>query len=316
MPDIPPFTLRQLRYLLAIAEHESLSAAATQLHVSDSALSAALTDLERAVGVRLLVRRRAHGATLTAAGRDFTLRARRVIREAVDLSESVGDGNDDLSGVVRVGASEVLAPLIVARLVRAVGERHPRLRVEFSTGGLDDLGPRLEQGHLDLVLSTQRAPDRFVAETLFEFRTSALLAADHPLAGRETVDIGDLVAEPFVMLDTAPARENALAIFAAAGVEPRLAHATPSLEMVRSLVGQRLGYSLQILHPTGNVAYDGSGLVTRPLAPGAAATTVPALLVRPRDPSPGAQVVEVVRIVREIVGGVAADARVAPNIAQ
>ncbi|ORB19598.1 hypothetical protein BST36_21125 [Mycolicibacterium moriokaense] len=86
----PQFTLRQLAYFVAAAETGSTTQAAAQFVMTQSAMSAALYDLERAVGTQLLVRYRGRGLELTASGRALVPRARELLRAADDLQGAGG----------------------------------------------------------------------------------------------------------------------------------------------------------------------------------------------------------------------------------
>jgi len=83
----PAYSLRQLAYFVAVAEAGTLAGASATLHVSASALSLALDELERALDAQLTVRRRAHGIRLTPAGQETLRRARRLLREAEEYEK-------------------------------------------------------------------------------------------------------------------------------------------------------------------------------------------------------------------------------------
>lgn len=113
----PRFSLRQLHYFVAIAEAGSLSEAASRLHVSQPGLSQALTDLEKALGIQLTVRRKAHGVTLTPSGEEFLRHARELLRHSEEL-EFLTAGTDVLSGVLSLGCQVTLAPTVLPPLLQ------------------------------------------------------------------------------------------------------------------------------------------------------------------------------------------------------
>ena len=276
------FTLRQVSYLVAVAEHGTLAAAAETLHVSPSAISVALDELDRALGVQLTLRRRAHGVRLTPAGRAAATRGRRLLRDAGELATSVG-GSGEVAGVVSVGCYPTLAPAVLAPWIAALRERHPRARVEFVEDDQDRLQRRLLDGELDLAvlydhgLSSGLDTERIAANVPY-----LLVARDHPHAGAGPVDLRVVADEPMVLLDLPPSSDHALAVCRELGVTPRIEHRTRSTEMVRALVGQGLGWSV-----LAQAAPDPSATVVRvPLDREPPALPVVAARSRAITPSP------------------------------
>lgn len=230
------FTLRQVGYLVAVADHGTLAAAAATLHVSPSAISVALDELERALGVQLTLRRRAHGVQLTPAGRAAVTRGRRLLRDAGELATSLGE----VAGVVSVGCYPTLAPAVLAPWIAALREAHPRTRVAFVEDDQDRLQRRLLDGELDLAVLYDHglSPD-LATERVAATRPYLLVARDH--AATELTAVAD---EPMVLLDLPPSSDHALAVCRELGVNPRIEHRTRSTEMVRALVAQGLGWSV------------------------------------------------------------------------
>ena len=262
----PQFTLRQLAHFVAVADHGSVQAAAAASAVSQSALSHGLSALERAVGSQLLLRRQSHGATLTAAGRQLAGRARILLREAEHLLE-LSESSDDIAGVVRVGASATLAPMVLPKLIRAVTDRFPRLRIETLIGTGDDSLQRLRASEIDAAFIAGRVSSDYETLPLFRLQAHAILPLGHPLADREQVDLRELADEPYVEMDTDSARRFSREVFVRSGVEPIIGHRAGTVELVRGLIAQGLGYGVQIL-PPGSSRNGSDGLVVLPLIDG------------------------------------------------
>lgn len=265
MLDDPPYTLRQLRHFLAVAELGSVTEGARRVHLSPSAMSASLTALERAVGADLIVRRPALGSALTPAGRHLALEAHKLLGDAQRILVEVGPSPDRIVGTVRVGVPELLAPVVVASTIKALAERHPDLELDIRLGDVDELVDRVANGDLDLTFAGVRLPDRFVSVELFTVVPHVLLPAGHRLATAVGVDLADLVAEPFILLDMLPGREHILQEFHGRSLVPDIRYRARSLELARSLVGQGLGYSVQAVRPWGDRSYEGRPLAVRPL---------------------------------------------------
>ena len=148
----PAFTMNQRAALLAGAEARTISGAAARLHVSASALSAAVTALERALRTRLRMRRKAKGASLTPTGEVVLPRARYLLHQASDLEADARGEARGGSGLVRVGCYPSLAPTVLPVLVSEVTTAHPDARVEIHENTRDELTRRLESGELDLAI--------------------------------------------------------------------------------------------------------------------------------------------------------------------
>ncbi|GAA4762862.1 LysR family transcriptional regulator [Actinomycetospora chibensis] len=242
----PAYSLRQLAYFVAVAEAGTLAGASATLHVSASALSLALDELERALDAQLTVRRRAHGIRLTPAGQETLRRARRLLREADELADAAGGDPGEVAGTVRVGCYTTLAPGILPATIGRFTARHPRARVEFVEGSQDVLQRGLLDGELDVAVLYDHRLDPVLELTPLSSNTPHLvLPRDHRLVhGSAPVALADLVDEPMVLLDLPPSSEHALGVCLAAGLSPRIRYRTSNAETARALVGQGLGFTV------------------------------------------------------------------------
>lgn len=280
MPDAPAFTLRQLSYFLAAAEHGTFAAAAREVHLSASAFADAMTELEKAVGVQLLFRRRAHGLTLTAHGADLLPRARRLLTDAAEIGHALTAEPGRLVGPVRVGCYVTLGPAVVPALLTDVRAHHPGIEVTVVEVSEDDVTARLVGGELDLAIvyatppaspgtAGRDGPDdgALVRERLRHERAHVLVAADDPLAERATVTLEDLAARDLVLFDVPPSSTNTLSMFASRGLTPRIVHRTASVEVVRTLVGRGLGYAVLVRRTANPASPEGRPLLAREIDP-------------------------------------------------
>ncbi|GLZ47010.1 LysR family transcriptional regulator [Actinomycetospora sp. NBRC 106375] len=264
----PEYSLRQLGYFVAVAEAGTLAGASATLHVSASALSLALDELERALGVQLTVRRRAHGIRLTPAGQDTLRRARRLLRDAGELADAAGGEAGDVAGAVRVGCYTTLAPGLLPATLGRFAARHPRARVEFVEGPQDQLQRGLLEGELDVAVLYDHRLDPALELTPLSSNTPYLvLPAGHPLArDGGPVKLADLVDEPMVLLDLPPSSEHALGVCLAAGLSPRVRHRTANPDTARALVGQGLGFTVLAQAVPGTRTHAGDEIVAVPIA--------------------------------------------------
>jgi DNA-binding transcriptional LysR family regulator len=260
------FTLRQLRYLCAVAEAGSIAAAGQRLGISQPAISAAIAGLEAEAGTTFFLRQPAQGLVPTEAGRVFLARARGLLEHAGELGEAARSLGEGAAGSLALGCFSTLAPLYLPRLAQAFQAAQPGIELGFREGSLDALQGDLLAGAIELALLYELDLDRRLAvEPLAELPPYVLLAADHPLAGRQRLALAELAELPMVLLDLPHSREYFRSLFLAQGLEPRVAQRTASYELLRALVGNGFGYALLNVRPVSERAYDGSRLVQRPL---------------------------------------------------
>lgn len=258
------FTLRQLEYFDAVAEAGSIAGAARACHVSESTIAAALDELERALGVALLVRRRAHGATLAADGRIALERARTILEASREL-ERIGS-EQGLAGPVSIGVYGPFAGTLLPRILARLDAEHPEASVRIVDDEHDELLRALREGELDvaLVYDVDLGPE-LAARPIATRRPHALLPDGHPLAERRSVRLSELADEPFVRFDYHPSSQNTAALFARAGIAPPTRLSTHHFELVRSLVGEGLGWSLVYQVPASDVTESGRPVAAVPI---------------------------------------------------
>lgn len=263
------YTLRQLEYFVAVADAGSVTGAATAVHLSQSAMSTALADLERALNVQLLVRHHARGVTLTPAGEQLLAASRRLLAQANELMGEAQGLGQAVRGTLSVGCFSVLAPYVLPELHAACAERYPELRLETQEVDLDELAAGVLGGRFELGLGYALAPDpRLALRRVFTLPPYVLVPKGHKLARRSKVRLAQLADEPFALLDLPQSRNYFLAMFAAAGVEPNIRFRSRSVETLRALVGRGLAYTLLNLQPEVATSLDGHPVVSLPVDKG------------------------------------------------
>jgi DNA-binding transcriptional LysR family regulator len=261
------YSLRQLEYLLAVVEAGTMADAALRLGVAQPTLSAAIAKLEEQIGVQLLVRHHARGVTLTRAGAGIVGEARLLVRQANDLQAHASTVGEAVQGDLGIGAFLTLAPAYMPALLSEFQERHPEVRIVLHEGTQDQLIDGLRAGRFELVLAYAIALSEDVrAEPLLTLHPHVLLPAHHALARHKQVKLAALREEPFILLDVAPSRDYFLGLLRDHGIEPKIAFASPSLELVRGLVGRNAGYSILVTRPHGERTYDGRRLAVKAIS--------------------------------------------------
>lgn len=265
-------TLRQLEYFVACAELGSVTAAAERIRLSQSAVSTSLADLERVLGVQLLIRH-ARGLSLTPAGERVLADARALMGSAEDLQASARGIGQSLTGGLRIGCYSTLAPILLPPVIADFTAAHPEVELDIVEGSHDRLHEALRSGGCELALMYDYShkagslPSDLASRVLRADPPHAVLPADHRLAKRrKQIRLADLADEPFILFDLQPGGDYFLNLLAGAGIKPNVRFRTQSFETARSLVARGLGYSLLTQRPVIDTSYEGCELLTRPLA--------------------------------------------------
>ena len=261
------YTLKQLRYFVAAAEHGRITSASQQLNISQPSISAAISLLEAEFKVQLFLRHRAQGLSLTSAGRRLFAEARGLLAYAEELGERARGLSQAIRGRLDVGCFLTFTPLYLPYLVTSFTARYPEVEIRLEEGHQDVLLRGLDSGVFDLALLYDVGlPGGLAIQPLAELRPYVVLPAEHPLAGKRKVWLRELAAEPMVLLDVPPSRDYFTSLFRLAGLEPVIRFLSPSFETVRGMVGSGVGYSILVTRPASDVTYDGRKLACLPLA--------------------------------------------------
>lgn len=279
------YTLRQLEAFVSVAENGSISGAAESLRVSQSSIAGAINNLEQIFDAQLTIRRKAHGVTLTANGRYVLDQARNLLNEALDLELHASASGTELRGSLKLGCYLTLAPTVLSRLIDHYGRRYPKVELDFFDGAQTEVHRKLASGELDTAIAYDMAlPRGLKRQHLYDAEPSIVLGADHPLAARPHLSLHDVAAEPMILLDVDPSRENTTTMFDSAGLRPNIRFRTTDYEVTRSLVGRGMGYAILVQQPAGDQTYEGRQLAVRRITP--SVRPVPVSIVWPDSVRP------------------------------
>lgn len=261
------FTLRQLEYMVAVAETGSIARASRRLHVSSPSISTAIAQIEAEFGVQLFLRRHAHALIPTTAGHEIVAQARSVLRAAEGLMATAGDLGQGVAGPLTIGCLTTFAPIILPGLRRGFETHYPTVRITQSALDHAEMVEGLAGGLIDIGLTYDLPmPPELVFRSLVRLEPMAILATDHPLAGHDRLTPQDLAPYPMVLLDLPHSADYFLSVFTDRGVQPRIAERTTDMSTLRSLVANGFGYSLVNMRSRVALAPDGRPLVFVPLA--------------------------------------------------
>jgi len=260
----PNFTLVQLRYFAAAARHGSMTAAARELLVSQSAVSTAVSALEKELGVQLLIRQHARGLALTAAGREFYQELRGFLVHTAELAESAHRAGTEVVGRLTVGCFSTLVPFRIPGLLTAFAAEHPAVQVSVHEGEHATIKRALRSGDCEIALMYgYDLDDDIDRQPVDKVPPYAIVAADHPLARRASrrVRLAELADEPMVLLDLPHTADYMQSIVSASGIRPVIRHRTGGYETVRCLVAHGLGFALLNQAPVHDTTYSGRSVV-------------------------------------------------------
>ncbi len=171
------------------------------------------------------------------------------------------------AGTLRLGCYHTFAPFLVPQALAALAGEGSPVDLELVEGDQERLLAALEGRYVDVSVMYDVAGRAGLAtEVLGNANPYVLLPGRHPLAGRAAVDPADLADEPLILLHTHPTEAFVRRVLDAAGVQPNVRYRAQSLEVVRGMVGQGLGYAILATRPAGDMTYDGHALSVAPLA--------------------------------------------------
>lgn len=258
--------LRELENFVAVADCGSMTEAAAVVGISQPGLSASMGNLERILGVDLLVRHRGQGVSLTPEGSLLAAEARATLSRAAELEARMSAAVSDDSGRVVLGSLVTVAPIAIPSLVRRFRERHPDISVEIRTGNQADLLEWLRTGAVHAAITYDIELGRGVDfERILDVEAHAVISSSHRLAGESGIGLEALAGDPYILLDLPLSREYFMSLFLATGAAYHPAARHTDISLVRTLVGNGFGYSLLNLLPATDLAQDGSRVVYVPL---------------------------------------------------
>ena len=237
--------LRDLRYLVALADHKHFGRAAEACFVSQPTLSTQLKKFEDEIGMAL-VERNPRNVMLTEVGEAVVARARIILREADEIKAIARRAKDPESGTVRLGIFPTLGPYLLPHIVPNIVKRFPKLELILVEEKTEVLLKKLHDGELDAaVLALPIHDDSLHAEFLFEETFVLALNKQHRLAKAKRVKLADLANESLLLLDDGHClRDQALEVCQMAGAGERSGFRATSLETLRHMVSANVGVTL------------------------------------------------------------------------
>jgi DNA-binding transcriptional LysR family regulator len=277
--------LNQIRYFLSVARLGQVTAAAREHGVTQPAVSVALKALERDMGARLFDRRGGR-LLLTAAGERFSAIASDAIERLDDGRRQAATLSEELSGPLRLGATDVAGIHFLPSVLDRFHRRYPAVEIAIQVDSSRPLVEEVVRGRIDLAFATLPVARSDIIETpIYQDRLALAVPPGHPLA-RGTLRAGDLTDQAFLLYRRGSTTRALIdREFAARGIRPRVIVETGYPEAMKSLVAAGLG--LAVL-PAASLAVEGSlgRIATRRIPGGPLVRRIG--LVRRRDRIPSA----------------------------
>lgn len=260
-------TLRQIEYVVQVAQCGSISAASRQLRISQSSVLAAIELAEETSGIRVFDRQKGRGIAITPAGQKFLLAARRFLSAGVDFCASLDGLVDVDKQTIRIGCFSPLGALLIPPVAKRMLADHPGTEFILYEGDQVELRNLLMQGMLDVVVTYDIGEEYGRATTLIcKCPAHALLHCDDHLAKRTSVSMDELSDRPLVLLDLPETRTYLMALFDRSARRPKLSLRTRSYETLRAAVVNGLGISLLNFKPNYESSPDAPQLRRIPIS--------------------------------------------------
>jgi LysR family hydrogen peroxide-inducible transcriptional activator len=259
--------LKDLRYLVAVADTRHFGRAAAKCFVSQPTLSAQLRKLEQYLGVQL-IERRPRRVTLTEAGEEVALRARTMLETGDAIVTLAQTRRDPLAGQLRLALLPTIGPYLLPQVALKIRKALPRLELMLYEYQTEAMVEHLHNGEIDVgLLALPVHDDSLVARELYEEPFVLALPESHRLAARAQVRIEDLNGETLLLLEDGHClREQALAVCSRSSVHEKQDFRATSIETLRQMVAAGVGITLLPMLASRGAYGSARGMTTRAFA--------------------------------------------------
>jgi len=257
--------LKDLRYLVALADERHFGRAARKSFVSQPTLSAQLKKLETYLGIQL-IERQPNQVTLTDAGEQIVARARRILEASDEVVTLARSHRDPLAGKLRLALLPTIGPYLLPRVVREIHKALPRLELRLYEYQTAQMLEKLHAGLVDVgILALPVNLEGLESRALYDEPFALAIPTHHRLAKKTSVRVEDLKDETLLLLEDGHClRDQALEVCSSIGMQEKQDFRATSLETLRQMVATGAGVTL-LPELAGAGAYGkASGVVLRP----------------------------------------------------
>jgi len=237
--------LRDLRYLVTLADLKHFGRAAEACFVSQPTLSTQLKKFEDELGVTL-IERHPRNVMLTPVGEAIVRLARNILREADEMKNIARGAKDPEAGTVRLGIFPTLGAYLPPHIIPSIVQRFPALTLNLIEDKSEIILKKLQDGELDCaILALPIHDDNLHISSLYEEDFVLAVHQSHPMARQKKAKLEDLAEEKLLLLDDGHClREQALKVCHLAGASENMGFRATSLETLRHMVAANVGMTL------------------------------------------------------------------------
>jgi LysR family transcriptional regulator, hydrogen peroxide-inducible genes activator len=292
--------LKDLKYLVALADTGHFGKAAERTFVSQPTLSAQLKKLEDYLGVKL-VERQPKNVQLTEVGRQVVVRARRMLDDGDEIVALARSNTDPFTGKLKLGLIPTVGPYLLPRVMLKIRKALPKLGLMLYEYQTEPLLKRVREGEIDVaVLALPVAHDGMESRDLYQESFTVALPTNHPLAAKSNVKVADLKGQTLLLLEDGHClRDQALEVCSRIDVREAEDFRATSLETLRQMVIAGLGITLLPEMAVEAPFNSQRGLAIRPFAKPTPSRTVGA--VWRKTTTRGAAIAAVCEVIGETV---------------
>ena len=256
-------TLRQMEYFVAVAESGSIIIASERIHVSSPSISAAIAHIESELNVQLFIRQHAKGLVLTDIGEQIKQACKVILSQSSGLYALSADFSGAMRGTLKVGCFSAFAPMIYAEIIHGFSNLYKQVNLETVIDDHQALTQDLMQNTLDMALLYDLHIDSNYINfmPLADLPPYVLLAESHPLAKQQAVTLKELVDYPMILLDMPYSNDYFLSLFRHQKLQPNVVETSKHVDVIRSMVGNNIGYTILNVRPKMDYSPDGKKLV-------------------------------------------------------
>jgi LysR family transcriptional regulator, hydrogen peroxide-inducible genes activator len=259
--------LKDLQYLVALADEKHFGRAAQRSFVSQPTLSAQLKKLEDYLGVQL-IERNPKQVTLTEAGEQIVARARRIIEASDEVVTLARTHRDPLAGKLRLALLPTIGPYLLPRVSREIRKALPRLELRLYEYQTEQMLEKLHDGQIDLgILALPVDLEGLESRLLYDEPFTVALPEHHRLTKKTSLKAEDLKDEPLLLLEDGHClRDQALEVCSSVGMQEKQDFRATSLETLRQMVATGAGVTLLPELASRGAYGSARGVVLRPFA--------------------------------------------------
>jgi DNA-binding transcriptional LysR family regulator len=237
-------SLRQLRYVVSVAQTGSISTASRNLNISQSSILGAIDAAEADLGARIFLRQRARGITMTAAGERYMVAARRLLDAERDFNGNIRDLGI-LAAPLRIGCFEPFGSIMMVDVLSKLRDRLGPLDITLIEADQPSLKRYLDRGEVDILVVYDLGPD-FTGDIRLVGRAPphAMVSTLSPLAAKEAISMDELADEPIVLLSQPLTVTYLMTLFDYAKHRPHIAFRSRSYETVIRAVREGFGSAI------------------------------------------------------------------------